>query len=311
MPIDVAPLFTRNWPIKLAALFLALLLYVAVAAQQPISQAFTLRLRVQVPPGRALLSQPPGVSVQVAGRGGELLKLRAFPRFIGIAVPDTFSGTDFHLTLGPTDIAIPKGVDVTVTDISPRDLTFTLDSVARKDVRIVPRVTVVADSGFTLRTGLSISPSVARIVGSDRALAGIESVTTVPVQISNVTGSFTRTVAIDTMPLGIVRVGPKTIEVSGDIGPVIRRVFGSIAVETGAGGAPAGFTLNPAHVSVEVRGAEERLATLTRDSVKVIARLSGTAADGVYAHLTVLGPTGTTARAVPDSVQLKKKSKRG
>jgi len=53
--------FTRNWPIKLAAVFLALMLYVAVAAQQPISQSFDLKVTVLVPPGRALLQQPPTV----------------------------------------------------------------------------------------------------------------------------------------------------------------------------------------------------------------------------------------------------------
>ncbi|OLC06121.1 MAG: hypothetical protein AUH42_06255 [Gemmatimonadetes bacterium 13_1_40CM_70_11] len=52
-------LITRNWPIKLAAVFLALMLYVAVAAQQPISQSFDLKVTVLVPPGRALLSRPP------------------------------------------------------------------------------------------------------------------------------------------------------------------------------------------------------------------------------------------------------------
>src|SRR2546422_6809579 len=49
---SLGQLFVRNWPIKLAALFFAIMLYVAVAAQQPLSQTFVMRLAIAIPPGR-------------------------------------------------------------------------------------------------------------------------------------------------------------------------------------------------------------------------------------------------------------------
>src|SRR2546430_14682648 len=105
---------TRNWPIKIAALFLAIMLYVAVAAQQQISQTFVLNVVALVPPGRALLQQPPTVSVVISGKGGELLKLRSFPRVLHLAVPDTFSGSSYRLSLRSGDVEGPKGADVQV-----------------------------------------------------------------------------------------------------------------------------------------------------------------------------------------------------
>src|SRR5439155_1271891 len=78
-------------------------------------------------------------------------------------------------------------------------------------------VRIVAESGYQLQGGLAITPSMARIVGSDRALAAIESVTTVPTEIANVTGPFTRSLPIDTAPLGVVRIAPKEVTVSGDL----------------------------------------------------------------------------------------------
>src|SRR2546430_12788227 len=69
MPVNIGQLFTRNWGIKLAAIFFAVMLYVAVAAQQPLSQRFALRLAVTVPPGRAVRQQPAGVTVTVTGKG--------------------------------------------------------------------------------------------------------------------------------------------------------------------------------------------------------------------------------------------------
>src|SRR2546426_12823013 len=88
---NVTRLFTRNWPIKLAAVFLALMLYVAVAAQQPISQSFDLKGTVLGPPGRGLLEQPPTVSVMFTGKGGGVLKLPSPRRGVRLARPDPAS----------------------------------------------------------------------------------------------------------------------------------------------------------------------------------------------------------------------------
>ena len=85
-------LITRNWAIKLAALALALMLYVAVAAQQPVTQTFSLKIVVLPPPGRALLAAPPTVSVLLSGRGSEMLRLRSL-RPITLRVPDTLTAS--------------------------------------------------------------------------------------------------------------------------------------------------------------------------------------------------------------------------
>ncbi|HEX9279662.1 MAG TPA: YbbR-like domain-containing protein [Gemmatimonadales bacterium] len=303
-------LITRNLPIKLAALALALMLYVAVAAQQPVTQSFTLRLAVLPPPGRALLEAPPSVSVLLSGRGSEMLRLRSL-RPINLRVPDTLTAGVWSVSLKASDIDIPKGADVQVAEISPRDLVIRLDSVAGKDVRIVPLVRIVAESGYQMQGGLAITPSMARIVGSDRALAAIDSVTTVPTEIANVTGPFTRTVPIDTAPLGIVRIAPKEVTVSGDLSIIHERSFAGIPVESGAG-ALTSFVVTPARVSVVVRGPDAAVQRLTRDSLKVIVHLPGRLpAAGAYARLTVIAPTGIIARAVPDSVALRKKTGRG
>src|SRR5947208_444889 len=208
MRVNIGQLFARNWPIKLAAIFFAIMLYVAVAAQQPLSQRFALRLIVTVPPGRSVREQPTGVTVTVSGKGSEILKLRSFPRMIRKTIPDTFSGSVWSIHLQPSDVNLPKGTDVQVTDIAPRDLDVLLDSVGKKDVKIVPLVRVEAESGYVLR-GLSIVPSVARVVGPEKGLAAIDSITTLPTVISSVNGPFFRTVPLDTSPLGVVRVAPK------------------------------------------------------------------------------------------------------
>src|SRR5947199_8585995 len=204
MPVNIGQLFARNWAIKLAAIFFAVMLYVAVAAQQPLSQRFALRLIVTVPPGRFVRQQPAGVTVTLSGKGGEILKLRSFPRMIRKTIPDTFSASVWSIHLQPPDVSIPKRTDRQVAEIAPRDLDVLLDSVGKKDVRIVPLVRVEAESGYVLR-GLSIVPSVARVAGTESGLAAIDSRTTLPTVIPSVSRPLFRPVRPRTSPLRGVR----------------------------------------------------------------------------------------------------------
>src|SRR6266513_186571 len=308
---SLGQLFVRNWPIKLAAVFFAITLYAAVAPQQPLSQSFVMRLAIGIPPGRAVRQQPSGVTVVIAGKGSEILKLRSFPRVIRKVIPDTFSASLWRIQLQAADVEVelPKGIDVQVADIRPRDVEILLDSVSHKDVRIVPRVKVEAESGYVLR-GLSITPSLARLVGPEKTLAKLDSVTTLPTVISSVSGPFFQTVPIDTAPLGVIRISPKAVRMAGEVTAIIERSIGGVPITTAASGF-TGFLLTPERVSVTVRGPASRVNTLTRDSVRVVAHLVGKAGPGGYARLTVSAPPGIVAHAVPDSVSLRRKTGRG
>jgi hypothetical protein len=303
MPINVGQLFTRNWPVKLAALFFSVMLYVAVAAQQPITQLFALELEVAAPPGREIKQGPTTISVLLSGRGSELLKLRSLPRVITKAVPDTFSGSLWHIRLQPADVPIPKGVDVQVADLAPRDVDVPLDSAGRREVRIVARITLNADSSFVLQ-GVTVRPGTARLVGPPKSLTGIDSVVTDHISIPGDTGPFSRTVAIETTSLGVARVVPAEVLVTGEVAAVMQRSFPGVVVTTAASGF-AGFTLERERVVVQAIGPAHRVEALTRDSLRVIAHLVGHAGPDAYARLTVVSPAGITARAVPDSLGLK------
>ncbi len=305
MSTDLLGRLTRNWPIKLAALLLSATLYVAVAAQEQITQAFPVKLAVLVPPGRTLQQSPPPVSVIVRGRGREILKLRVFPTALAVRVPDTLTAPLWHVTLRAADVDLPKGADVEVSDITPRELDIRLDSVIGKFVPVVARVTVLPESGQALEGGLQLTPAVAHVVGSEKILARIESVTTVPTELTGVHGAFQRTLPIDTEPLGLARIAPHTVEVSGTTATIFERTFAAVRVESGAGEL-AGIVLNPAHVAVMIRGAEAQVQGLSKDSVKVIALITSPTA--AYAQLRVVSPRagGLTIRLDPDSVEVRR-----
>src|ERR1051325_2928335 len=230
------------------------MLYIAEAAEQPLTQSFPLQLEVTVPPGRSLRQQPPGVTVVISGKGNEIMKLRSFPHVIRTAIPDTLSASVWRVHLQPSDVELPKGSDVQVAEIRPREIDLLLDSVASKDVKIVPHVRVEAESGYVLR-GLSLVPSVARLVGQEKTLAGVDSVSTVPVSISAVAGPFFRTVPVDTSLLGVVRISPQEVRVAGEVTAIIERSIDAVAIAATAPGS-AGVPVDQDDVSVSVRGAD-------------------------------------------------------
>jgi hypothetical protein len=141
-------------------------------------------------------------------------------------------------------------------------------------------------------------------VGPPKSLTGIDSVVTDPILIPGDTGPFSRTVAIETASLGVARIVPAEVVVSGEVAAVMQRSFPGVVVTTAASGF-AGFTLDREHVVVLAYGPAHRVGALTRDSLRVIAHLVGHAGPAAYARLTVVSPAGITARAVPDSVGLK------
>ena len=247
--------------------------------------------------------------MQISGKGSQILKLRSLAGDITRRVPDTLTTSTYSIHLDPSEVelALPKGADVRVMEVRPSEITLALDSVARKDVRIVSLVSVTPESGQILHGGLSMTPRTVRLVGPEQSLSAIDSVTTVPMEITSVSGEFTRLVPIDTTPLGIVRLSPKQVTVTGAMGRIAERSFGGIPVETGAG-AITSFIVTPAKVSVAVRGPEERVQALTRDSLRVVAHITSSNAGQSVARITVIAPRGITARAIPDSVTIRRRT---
>ncbi len=297
----------RHWPIKLAALALALLLYARVQTQRVLTQSFSIPLEVGLPPGRVLADSLPQVRVTVAARGAALLSMRSLPGIVTRQIPDTLSASEWVVHLQPTDVRVPSGLDVTVVDVTPRDIPVTLNEVATKHVRVVPRIRLVPDSGLALSTAPEVAPATVRLVGSQELVAAVDSVLTTVMQIRGAPGAFFQAAMVDTALLPGLHVSPLRVSVAGEVGTLLERAFPGVPVESGAGDL-SGISVLPSRVLVLVSGPAARVRALTRDSVHVLAHLAAVADTTVaFARLTVLAPPGLTARAQPDSVLLRRR----
>lgn len=206
----------RNWPLKLAALALAAILWVVVASEETASELVSVRLQVDVPPTLALVGPPPSVRALATGPGRELLKLYATPPVIRTAVPAAAQPPSWRFTVAPADVEVPRQVKVTIQDIEPRAIELGVDLLVRRSVPVAVRGGIETDAGFAVSGPLTVTPSEVEVSGPRGLVLALDSVPTEPVELRGVTGPFERTVPIDTSRLP-VRILPLQVTVAGRV----------------------------------------------------------------------------------------------
>jgi hypothetical protein len=293
-----------NWPMKLTALALAAVLWAAVSAQQPTTQLVPVTLEVQAPPGRTLTQALPQVHAVYSGSARELVKLYTSPPFIRKTIPDTLTVSTATIELSPQDLTLTEDAGVSAQDILPRRIVVSLDSVFRRTVPVVHRVTVRADSGFELVGEISVSPARVVLSGTEEDVQRVRRVFTTSLQLPPLRAPARQLVTLDTSGLGNLRISRRTVEVAVNVTPLTERFFLGVpvTVETDQDGT---WQSIPAEASVVVRGPLTRLIGLTLDSLPVIA-VAPTTGDSARVGLLVRGPPGLTVSTGPDSVMVRR-----
>ncbi len=292
-----------NWPIKLTALVLAIVLWAVIAAQEATTRWFTVLLDVQPPTGRVLTSELPQVQARYTGTLGELFRLTETPPTIHKVMPDTLSGSTYTLTLSTADLVTTEGIGVIAQDVTPDTITLQLDDVMERRIPVVSRIGIIPAEGFGL-DNLRISPESVTVRGPEALLDELRSIGTSRLDTSRVRESLALTVPVDTAGLGIgVRVEPPEVRVFAEIVTMSDQVIMGVTVSV-----PAEWSSDPSAVIVIVNGPSRRVVGLTRDSVRVSARPPGPAASEARVPLTVQAPGGIRASTSPDSVTLRRRT---
>ncbi len=120
----------HRWPVKLAALALAFVLWFVVRAEEPTEVVLDARFVALLDSTLVLASgAPTTVQVVVTGRAREVLKLYANPPIVVRRFDDeTRRGEPVRVTLSPADVDFPTGVEARARDVRPRVLLLTFAS---------------------------------------------------------------------------------------------------------------------------------------------------------------------------------------
>ncbi len=208
--------FLRNWPLKLAAVTLSVILWVVVAAEETTSALVDVRLEVEVPGALALARPAPPLRALVTGPGRELIKLSAAPLVARAALPADAQPPGHRLVIGLASVEVPRHAKVTVQDVAPREFEIAVDRFARRNVPVAVRGLIEAESGFAVTGHLTVTPRAVEVSGPRGLVYGLDSVRTEFIEVRGVTDAFERTVPLDTArPL--MRISPREVHIAGRV----------------------------------------------------------------------------------------------
>ncbi|HUH12466.1 MAG TPA: CdaR family protein [Longimicrobiales bacterium] len=213
----VLDLFVRNWTLKLTALVMAFLLWIAVRSETP-SRASISGINVDVElqqEGWIFLPPPRPDTVSVVFEG-PLRHLAALaidrPRII-VPVTEVSDSVvtrtlDFrHLRYrGSRDLVRP-------VTIEPSTVTLRFDRLIEASRPVALVLTGELPEGRTLEGPPVADPPVVRVSGASRDVARLDSLRLVPLDLTSFTTSATVRVAVDTTGLGALQVTPAVVQV--------------------------------------------------------------------------------------------------
>lgn len=297
---------TADWPLKLTSVGLSVLLWLFASSEESASGLLQVELRVQPPPGRAVVRPLEPLRATAVGSRRELLRLSRDNLFFTRILPDTLTADSVRLEIDPSDVVLPGNANVRIQDLEPRQVTVELNPVTQRIVPVRPVVRIQSDSGFELVGGIAVVPGEVRLAGPRDQVAAIDSVRTVVLEIASADGPTEERVMVDTSDFGPVRVYPSRVTLNLNVQAISERTLWPVPVQVPSAMA-ASFKLDRDTVTVRVRGLRSRLAALTPDSVAVtVEPAARSGALPPRAALRVLLPAGLTGKATPDSVSFRR-----
>lgn len=199
----------NNIHLKILSIILALFLWVMVVAGQVETESISVPVKLtNVPAGSVAVPSVQNVSVTVKGAAKVLKNMKYSSIIFNIDV-SSFSSGDSTRRILPEDFKTPLGVEVIET--TPKELVVTIDQTATKTVKVVPAFIGDVEKGFKVKS-VSVKPVSVEIEGARSKIRGVNSVMTLPVNISGIKDSSVFTIGFKQED-GVKRVKPETVEV--------------------------------------------------------------------------------------------------
>lgn len=215
MSFNLKKMFTQRVGLKIASLFLSLVVFIHVYTEQEREWTMTVPLETaNVTETLCFVSPPPAtVLVTVRGKGKDLIKLRFKGARAVVDLGDSGVGTIKKILSG-ADILIPPDMNVTVADvIEPKVLSLELDSRLAKFIRVVPVYSGSLGSGLALRGPPKVEPEQIEATGARRVLAQLDYINTIPIDIGGMTDQNTVDAILDLGTLS-VNLEPNAVRVT-------------------------------------------------------------------------------------------------
>lgn len=210
-----------------------------------------------------------------------------------------FQSGEYLYRIKPTDVMLPSGIHL--IRLEPQDIRIIIDKLGKKTVKVIPSFIGDLKDGYKI-SSVVITPSYVTIYGTSKKIKALESVETLPINISGVDGNLKQKVGIkvgeiisDAKP-GEVQVELKIVE-----NIIVKNLNNLSFVLENLNPHFKVVRINPDRVDLSVKGRSDKLNSL--DNLKLFVDLSKINKDGIYE--LPIKVTGTEGVEVVDIIPSK------
>lgn len=247
--MDWRAVVRENWPYKVAAAVLAVLLWLNVAAEE--RQEFPVPTDVQVElqdDGWVLVdTRPPQIRTVFQGRRGPVMPRMPVVRLM----VDSVTAPRMELEVTPRMVrGFDRELDLRPVTVRPQTVELHFEPRVSARVPVEPRLTLSAAPGFAVARPVLLQPDTVSVNGAESDVSSVSSVPTEEAVLEELRRSVTRELQLVTPEgLGDVEVQPPTVLATVEVDTLVDR---SVVRPLEVRGAARGAVAKPRE-SVEVR----------------------------------------------------------
>ena len=281
--------FKKNKGLKLLAIVLALIAWLALGSEERTETSLQLILEItHLPKNLMVINElTPQIEVRVQGPRSVIRELSTEKLHKQIDLSGAKPGTRTEI-FSPNSLNFPRGV--VVTRIRPSAVSIELDQALIRSIEVQPVIKGSPAPGFELGE-ISISPKEAILRGPQREINQLKHINTIPIDISKLSSSVTKEVELDFQNLPMTYFDSQPLIAKITVKPKLQnKVYNNIVV------VPLGSTgplrLNPAKVSITVRGPVTNLELLRPEDINAQINLKNLKTGLYEAKIAVNLPEG-------------------
>jgi YbbR domain-containing protein len=264
----------HNFGLKMVSVFVAVLLWLVVAGEQPAERGLRVPIELQNLPSNIELVDVPIETVDVRVRGPSRMLSRLASADV-VAVLDLQAARPgqrlFHLTA--EQVRTPFGVEV--AQVNPPTVALRFETAATRAVPVAPAVIGDVADGYVIRD-ITTEPPTVEVIGPQSAIQRLSEALTEPVSVEGATTTVREAVTVGAASPSVRLRVPMRAIVTVEVVPApsertVDRV--PVRVRNVASGLVARAI--PPAVTVRVRGSREAVDHLRSDAVTVFVDVAG------------------------------------
>lgn len=268
--MDLLPGFvSRNWQLKLAALAIALLLWIVVRLDSANRQSIPARVEIEnTDPEWALVGEPlPGtVEVLFGGPAGEILRVAVEGTSVRVPI-DQVSAADTSIGLRSEWVRVDGLSGLVVQDIRPGSVRLHFEPIRTEEKPLAIRTRGTLRRSLALTQPLAVAPPTVRLRGPESRVTGVDSVYVEPLDLGSVQESGTVVLPISRSALSDMFVSADSATVRVQVEASAER---SISLPISAGDGSLEFSTET--LDVLLFGPQSQIESLPADALSAVVR---------------------------------------